>query len=87
MKRTVLYIFKLLPGADRMEFSLEKLEDKCQEVPVKLQQHWQGRSRKWVTSDSTGQAVAEGGHTHKDYSKYMRAFFCVHTFHLPSLLY
>lgn len=63
MKRTMLYIFKLLPGADRMEFSLEKLEDKCQEVTVKLQQRWQGRSREWVTSDSTGQAVTDRTHT------------------------
>lgn len=77
MEKTMLCIFKLLPGADRMEFSLEKLEDKRQEVSVKLQQRWQSRSREWVTGDSTGQAVTEGGHTHKNKRNARERYFAL----------
>lgn len=35
----------LLPGVDRVEFALEKLEEKCQEVTVKPEECWKSRPR------------------------------------------
>lgn len=35
----------LLPGVDRVEFALEKLEEKRQEVTVKLEECWKSRPR------------------------------------------
>lgn len=49
----------LLPGVDRVEFALEELEEKHQDVTVKLYQWWKSRPRDEVTSGVTGQTVTE----------------------------
>lgn len=51
---------ELLPGGDRMELSLEELEEKRQEGIVKMQQCWQGRSWERMTGEPAGEAVTRG---------------------------
>lgn len=62
---TVYTVFRLLPGGERVEFPLEELEDKCQEVGMKLYQCWQSRSRERVTRDLSGHAITEGIHAQR----------------------
>ena len=72
---TVYTVFRLLPGGERVEFPLEELEDKCQEVGMKLYQRWQSRSRERVTRDLTGHAITEGIHAQRQRVNIYKIFF------------
>lgn len=72
---TVYTVFRLLPGGERVEFPLEELEDKCQEVGMKLYQRWQSRSRERVTRDLTGHAITEGIHAQRQRLNIQDFFF------------